>query len=80
MNIKEAHAAQRRNFRRVLASALEDVKWFKSGLGGDGRLEQAMEMWYKEHSDKDIRDSLEPEDDSCPDPACPQCYGKDFID
>ena len=80
MNVKEAHAAQSRNFKRILAGAAESVKWFSSGLGGDGRLEQAMDLWYKEHPNLDVRGSLELEDDICPDPDCLQCYGENWFD
>lgn len=71
---KEAHEAQRRNFRRALKAASEEVKWFRKSLGGDGRYEEARELWYEAHPEKDVRKELVYEDDVCPDKDCLLCY------
>ncbi len=73
MNKQAAHDAQHRNFRRTLSSAAEHCKWFAKSLGGDVRLEEAMEMWYARNPDKDIRSVLELEPDECTDPTCIPC-------
>lgn len=72
---KEAHEAYQRNFKRNIESAKEDIRWWPSWQGGDGRIHEAMEMWYKANPEKDIRKSLELEPDECPDPNCAICYG-----
>lgn len=73
MNKKDAHDAKLRNFYKTLASASEDVKWFKSGLGGDGRLEEAMELWYEDNPSEDIRNQFVTEPDECTDETCGPC-------
>jgi len=80
MNKEEAHLAQQRNFKRVLDSAAENTNWFK--IGGDGRLEEAQELWYEKYPGMDIRESLVAEPDICPDLACLRCYPntKDWVD
>lgn len=73
MNKKDAHEAQHRNFHKQLKQASEDVKWFSKALGGDGRLEEAMELWYVANPNKDIRDQFIPEPSECTDPTCGPC-------
>ena len=41
--------------REVLAVATEQVAWMPKWMGGDGRLEEAMELWYKAHPSEDPR-------------------------
>ena len=80
MHKEEAHAAEKRNFIKTLRRATEECAWHLKSFGGDGRLADAIEMWYAANPDKDVRKELEYEPDECTDPTCGPCADPNWYD
>ena len=53
--MKIADTPEGDELRETLASAREQVTWMPKWMGGDGRLEEAIEMWYKANPSEDPR-------------------------
>lgn len=53
--MKIADTPEGNELRENIASAKEEITWWPKWKGGDGRLEEAKEMWYKANPSEDPR-------------------------
>lgn len=53
--LRNLNTEENRAFWKSIDDAVEEVKWFPKWNGGDGRLEEARELWYAKYPEEDPR-------------------------